>query len=175
MYSRNSRDSKAFYQARKDQDRGVRVEDRRGVRVDDRRGVRVDDRRGVRVDDRRGVRVEDRRGVRVEDRRGVRVDDRRGVRVEDRRGVQEVFQSQVVPTADQIHNLVKQVFEPYDPEDWSILDKRDQQIIHKIVYHTPLMDLSIRRVLQVSRFAETPSTVAFITDCIRRKFNSVTQ
>jgi hypothetical protein len=164
MYSRNSRDSKAFYQARKDQDRGVRVEDRHGVRVEDRRGVRVEDRRGVRVDDRRGVRV----------------DDRRGVRVDDRRKVQEVFQPQVVqpqvvPTADQIHNLVKQVFEPYDPDDWSILDKRDQQIIHKIVYHTPLMDLSIRRVLQVSRFAETPSTVAFITDCIRRKFNSVTQ
>jgi hypothetical protein len=90
----------------------------------------------------------------------------------DRR--REGVQPQVI-TADQIQSLVKQVFEPYDPEDWSILDKHDQHIIHKIVYHTPLMDLSIRRVLQVSRFTETAPTVAFITDCIRRKFNSVTQ
>lgn len=79
-----------------------------------------------------------------------------------------------IPTVDQISKLVQQVFEPaYDPENWSILDERSQHTIRKIIYHTPVMDLSIRRVLEISRLGDTPSTIAFIKDCIRRKFNSL--
>jgi hypothetical protein len=147
MYSTNSRDSKAFYQAR---------EARR----------REQGREEV---------CKPRTNRREEPRTNRREEPRTNRREEPRTNRREEPPKSQVPTANQIHNLVKQVFEPYDPEDWSILDKRDQQVIHKIVYHTPLMDLSIRRVLQVSRFSDTPSTVAFITDCIRRKFNSVTQ
>lgn len=87
----------------------------------------------------------------------------------------ETNQSYHIPTADQINKLVQQVFEPYEPERWSVLDERDQHTIQKIIYHTPLIDLSIRRVLQVSRLSETPSTIAFISDCIIRKFNSLPQ
>lgn len=92
-----------------------------------------------------------------------------------RREPEQNRRKETVPTADQINKLVQHVFEPYDPENWSVLDERDQHTIRKIIYHTPLIDLSIRRVLQVSRLLETPSTIAFISECIIRKFNSLPQ
>jgi hypothetical protein len=93
----------------------------------------------------------------------------------NRREPEQNRRKETVPTADQINKLVQHVFEPYDPENWSVLDERDQHTIRKIIYHTPLIDLSIRRVLQVSRLLETPSTIAFISECIGRKFNSLPQ
>lgn len=79
-----------------------------------------------------------------------------------------------VPTADQITKLVQTIVsEPgYDPLNWSILDTRDQHSIQKVIYHTPIIDLSVRRVLQATGLSETPSTISYIIDGISKKFNS---
>jgi hypothetical protein len=87
-----------------------------------------------------------------------------------------------VPTLEQITHLIQNlvispnvdqpVVQTYDPENWSILDQHDQHAIRKAVYHTPMMDLCIRRILQVTGLPDTASVVSFIGYCIRRKYNT---
>jgi hypothetical protein len=86
-----------------------------------------------------------------------------------------------VPSVEQITQLMKTINTPtvetgyehtYDPDHWSILPNREQQYIEKVVFQAHIYELSIHYVLQVTRMKNTPSVIAFIVDCIKRRYNT---
>ena len=68
--------------------------------------------------------------------------------------------------ANQINHLFHNVFAEYDPENWSIVDPREQDYIYRIVGEMPINDLCIRNVLRACRLPETPSREQFVRRCI---------
>ncbi|NBP59288.1 hypothetical protein EBU71_22580 [bacterium] len=92
----------------------------------------------------------------------------------DRRPRQEQTK---IPSTEQITQLMKNLHVPtpteeYNPDHWSILPTREQQLIEQVVWQVSIYELSIHYVLQVTRLRNTPSVFAFIVDCIKRRYNT---